>query len=307
MALDLALSDAVWKRFNRENGYYLRILRTLEETARRFELEREQLINIDDFNGNFTTPFSANVMTGWKYGVNCTEAGFVFVRTVANGGDWDIHLYKAAGGGGGNEIASSTAVADGATATMTEVNSSGVSGALRLSAAVVGEIDDVHRIQVLLDWRSELKTLFPSDGTTNDDVDSHDSAVAMLNRIASQIRATLVTARAGLSAWAFDRGTNFLQSGDTTLWNEGRDNDGGAVTRPVTGMISTMSRSWEKNTTGSEQDIIERVVTGAAASFDSGNAGTGVIASHSPDERTPAPATIRIKCSHGLGTGGGGV
>lgn len=310
MSIDLGYTNAEWERFFREESLFIRALRYLEEARRRFSLEREQLVNLDDFNGNFEVPHDANALTGFVYGTNCTEEGVVFVRVTGASPNFQFSIYKATGGAGGDEVARGTGD-QGTTITMTEQNASGVNGTLRAGAAVVVEADDVHKIQVLQDFKVELVNTW--NGDEAEDADSREVAKAALDNASVQIANAIATINTGLSQFLFGtqgrvgRGSRFIRSPATTVYTEGREVDGsGNVSRPVTGILQDQSLSMEKETTGAEQDIIQRVVAAGAAVFDSNNTGAGSIGAFTPAQRCPV-GTWTFRCVRGLGDGNGGI
>ena len=309
MALDLGLDNATWERFHREESFFLRTLRFLEEARRRLVLEREQLVNVNDFNGNFEVPSEFNALSGFEYGTNTNEAGEVFVRITA-GPTFTVELFKSVGGVALDRVATGTGTA-GSTVTLVQANNSGLSGTLRLAASVTIEVDDVHKILVLQDFKSELVNLW--DGTETEDADSRDVAKDALDAAAAQVSNALAAILTGFSNFQFGvagrvgRGARLLRSTSSTLFTEGRDTDGsGNVSRPVTGILQDQSKSWEKETTGAEQDIIQRVVAAGAAVFDSDNTGAGTIGAFTAAQRSPV-GTFSFRCVRGLGDGSGGI
>src|SRR3990167_2239752 len=96
----------------------LRKARLLQETLDRFQSTDVVVQEHGDVNLN-TSGWS---LSGVKLNEDTDADGLIYVRLVANVGDWDITLYKATGGGAGDAICAATAVADGAVATLTASN-----------------------------------------------------------------------------------------------------------------------------------------------------------------------------------------
>jgi len=308
---DLGKTNAQWTRFLREEGFFLRLARKIEDDRRRVTRERVQIVNQNDVT-SATPHFTALTLDGVEYGTNTSEAGGLFVRLVANASNWDIHLYTAAGASG--EVATATNVAASATGSLVAANSSGLTGTVTLGATIAGEIDDKHQLLILADYKLETLKLWPSDGTTDDDTASRSAASRLLSRLSSLYGQMQSAIQSGLSEWALSaadnpiaRGNDFLSTAETSLLSDTEQKDAsGNVTRLRRGFFEVQRSSQEDETTGSEQDIIERVIAASAGSFDSNNDGLGTLASHTPEGHCPV-GKWRFECVRGVGNSGGGT
>lgn len=308
---DLGKTNATWLRFFREESFFLRLARKIEDDRRKMTRERVQVVNQNDVT-SATPHFTALTLTGVEYGTNTAETGGLFVRLVANASNWDVYLYTATGASG--EVAKATNVAASATGTFVASNSSGLTGTVTLGATVAAEADDKHQILVLIDYKLELLKLWPSDGTTEEDTSSRAAASRMLSRLASLQGQMLSAIQTGLSEWALSasdnplsRGNRFLESAESSLLSDTAQRDtSGNVTRLRRGFFEVQRSAMEDETTGSEQDIIERVIAASAGTFDSNNDGQATLASHTPEGHCPI-GKWRFECVRGVGNGNGGT
>ncbi len=243
---DLGKSDATWLRFDRELGLAVNLYRFWEELERTCYRERVQFRVLGDAvdSANIDVPHSANSLTGADPGVNLTEDGKVYVR-ITGGPTFTVSLYTATGASG--LVAQGTATAS-ATATLTAQNSSGLTGAIRLTAGVATTTADEIQLDVFPDWKLLANLKWPQDGTTDDDAASKAAWLRLLNRLRARARAgkaDIVQFMREFANTASDnpvpRGADFLEKQDTSLRTERINIDSdGAVTRPVTGFFNTM-------------------------------------------------------------------
>lgn len=311
---DLQQTDAQHKRFFREALFLARLARVVLELQRRFKRERVQILNLNDVT-SATPHFTACTLTGVDLHAatpNTDEEGFLYVR-ITGGGPFQVSLYRATGGAGGNEVARVASLAASATGTWVAQNSSGLGGSVTLGATVVAETDDKHRLQVFPDYRGQLLKLWPSDGTTDDDSDSREVAKDLLDNLGRRASGMLDAIRAAAPQLLLSssdnpiaRGNAFTKTSETSLLLESVTDDAGAITRTRTGWLEVFRKAWVDETTGSTQDVLERVVTAAAAVFESGNDGLGAIAGITLDEFAPV-GEVRGICVAGLGTAEGGA
>lgn len=303
---NLGYSAATWKRMFREFGLILRLMRTSREQKRRYSKERVQVRNENDAT-SASPHFTAVTLTGVHYGMNTSEDGLLYVRLVANDDNWDVHLYKATGGGGSDEVARATNVAAEATGNLVAQNSSGLSGTVTLGASIAGETNDRHRLRVFVDWKLELLKIFPSDGTTEDDVASRAALARCLSDLADLEDQKLARLRQCFAEWALSAPDNerarlnaFLKAGETSLISDQLRDDGSRnIESIVTGILPKLRLDMEDEATGGEQDIAARTMAGSAGTFDASNTGAGSVASHTPEERAPK-CTMYFHCIKGL-------
>lgn len=311
---DLNRTDAQWKDgLFRKLGLGLRLGRTLLELRDRFREERVQVLNVLDKNANVHADDGSITLAGVKYGINTSEDGKLFMR-VTGSGPYTVSLYKATGGGGSDKVAEGSAAA-GAVATLAEQNSSGLTGTLKLAGSVTAEADDVHYLRPYLDWRSDAKSIF--DGSADipgDDSralfafydlanDLGSSAEAMLARLDTWFSEFLVSSADNTRAY----GAEWLDSAEGTLISEASSDGGsGDITRIRSGVLQDLLLAMQDETTGATQYVVRRLLAGGAATADAGNAGSGAIASHTPEAQCPI-GTYYITCAAGIGTGDGGA
>ena len=314
---DQMYTDPEWERFNRELGLWLRLARWLEENRRRVVRERTQIVNQGDVF-NVTPAFTAVTLAGIRFGSNTTEAGVLFVRTAINGANRDVRLFRATGGGGGDEVAQAIAAPLSTTSPWVAVNSSGISGTVSLGATVAADVTDRHTLLILEDWKLEELDIFPSDGV-NDTTPGEDSfSRAALSRTLTDLGTTLASAitrvQQGLTEWALTasdnllaRGNRHLNRSDSALITDTFTIDAsGNRTSLRTGFFESLRADWEDETTGSEQDAIQRVVAAGVGIFSSNNDGQGTLAAHTPEDHAPI-GTWRFRCVQGVGNNRGGT
>lgn len=307
---DLSYTQAQWTRLMRETGLWLRHLRKAVEDHDRFFKERVQVVNEGDTT-SATPHVTAVTLTGVHYGTNTSELGQLYVRFVANGGNWDVSLYTAAGASG--LVARATNVAASATGALAAQNSSGLSGTVTLGASIAGDVTDKHRLRVFVDHKLEALKIWPSDGTTDDDTGSRAAFNRYLERERSRALDHVDSVVRGLEEWALGADDNpvgrlnaFLLAAESALINESpRTETSGAVVRIVTGLLERLRLCMQDETDGGEQDIVRRVTAGAAGVFDSGNDGQGSVASHTPQSHCPV-GTAYFTCVRGHDTNDGG-
>lgn len=303
----LGYSNAIWLRFFRELGFFLRVGRETLDLKDRFRRERTQILNLNDAT-SATAHFTALTLAGVVFGTNTDEDGSIYVRFVVNGGNWDVNFYKATGASG--LVAHVTALAASGTAALVADNSSGLSGSLTIGATIAAEANDRHRVRVVSDWKKEILSLWPSDGTTDDDAYSRGVAQRMLSDLDALEQQKLDRIVSALNEFMLGdednpvgRGAAFLNQAESTLLSERvvTDNDG-SVRRVRTGLLEVLRVSMADEATGSEQDIIQRVVDALTVTFDAGNKGLFAMADHTPEQNAPI-GTWRFHCVRGADTG----
>ncbi len=310
--MNLAKTQAQWTRLlGREVGAsFFAPMREAREQFDKFSRERTQIVPLTQL---MTVNVAALSLAGVDAGVNTAVDGSLWARFTANGGNWDVSFYKAAGAGGGDEVASITNVADGATSALTEENASGISGSITLGAAVVAVADDYFKMLVVVDYPARLPKVFTQvDGIEQDPrgrqlltalyARCRDRRQAEIDDIKATLQTYLCTKESKSSPLA--RGNAFNSSAETSLATdeEVTDGDSGNVSRKRNGLLPIMSINMQDEATGGEQDIPQRVVAAGAGAFDSGNALLATVASHTPSEKTPI-GVWTFQCDDGADTG----
>lgn len=302
---DLGKSDAAWYEFWERFMLPVSIFRELDDVFRRYGDEaRTKLQKIEDPNGNFGGTFT---LAGLKIGEDTTEDGRVIVRVTGGADPRTVTVYKATGGGAGDRICAGTANA-GALATLTELNSSGVTGTYLIDASVTADSDDRQQFFVRQDWRVHARTRFDGTDAEGEDAHSLDAVGAALDDIRDGLdglRSRVVTLMAELLVAADGNprayGSKFLGEVLQTLLADTPTTDAsGRVERIRSGLFQVLNRAMADETTGSEQTFRERDVAAAAGVADVVNTGQGTIASHTPEDQMPT-GTVTIECIGGSG------
>lgn len=303
---DQQKTDAEFQKAADAWGIGLRASRSLEDFARRFDRRRTQLVPVMALNV-LNWPHDGNTLTSVNYGVNTDDNGDVWLR-ITGAGPFTVSLYSASGASG--LVAQGSGNAD-ATITLTAQNSSGLSGSLRLPSSVVTVTSDVARIRILQDFTLEPLDIW--DGTDTDDGKSTSAAERMFTSLANGIRALIVNGPVGtyFREIAISAGDNpkpqireFLDSDANQLVGEQVNTDGSNnISRTEIGVWPEWKDAMLRNTGGSTQDIIQRVVDRAAGVF-TGD-GQGTIVSGTAEDRARL-GTYTFEVLTGLGNNGGG-
>lgn len=300
---DLQKSDAVWYRFWTRFLFVLALFRSLDFIARRFGDEKRTLFDVNDPRGNMGA--GGLQLTGVVIGLNTTEDGKIIIRVTGGANPRTVSLYKATGAGGGDLIAQGTANL-GATATLAEQNSSGVSGTYAIDASFVADTDDLHYAFVQQDWRLAATNRFDGSDDDGEDERSLQSVQNTLDEIQSLLldaRARCVTllARIMVSDESNSRawGSKFLRDVFSSLLSETGSVDGsGRVSQVRTGALPALLQDSIDESTGSTQTALRRLVAATAAVPDVNNDGQGSIGSHTPEAQMPT-GRIVIRCTAG--------
>ncbi len=312
--MDLSKTQVEWNRLlGRELGsMFLAPMREARESYDKLTRERTQIVPLN-LNGNIT----ALTLTGADPGNNLSKAGELWVRFTADGGDWDVQFYKAAGAGGGDLVASTNATADGATVALAEENSSGLGGSVTLGASVTAVANDLYKLLVFVDYPARLPKVFTQTDSIEEDKLSREIATALYSELAALDLAKIDACRRAITRFMLrspsppgSNGPNLLARGnvfnrvnETSLSAETSTTDGsGNVTRRRSGIFPIMAKNMEDETDGGEQDVVRRVTAASAGVFDSTNDGLGTVASTTPTEKCPV-GEWRYECEQGADTG----
>lgn len=305
---NLQMTAAQWERLIGEElaGGILAPMRELEELYDKFTRERTQVV-ILNLNGNLT----ALTLRGARRGVNCSIGYELWVRFTANGGNWDVEFFRAAGAGGGDLVASVTNLADGGTDDLDEENASGWEGSLTLGAAVVAVADDLFKVLVVLDYPARLPLIWTQADQIEQDKFMRQRAAAAYSAVATSLLNGIGELRALADFWGVGvardmpvaRGNAFNRVEETVLVEDRENEDGqGNVVRSIRGLLAAMTVNMQDEGTGGEQDVVRRVIAASAATFDASNTGKGSVASHTPLEKTPI-GRWTWQCDDGSDTG----
>ena len=300
--MNLAQTQAAWNKLFREAGtLFIRPIRFLKEARGRFAAQplRQQLRQVNNVN-LFVSSF---VLTGGivKPGTNADEDGEWFVRiTDENPGANQalVSLYKAAGAGGGDKVAEGSG-ANGATITLAEANSSGLTLTVVLGTVTANETDDKHKVSAFPDFRHDTRLL---DNTETDHQVVRDAHAAVMLAITQQMDAAIGTCVAGLRAmiasrWAtFHRASNKAQA--DIVRTARPDADGNIVTE-YTGHLELGRDNMVDELTAGAQTIVKNVVAAGTGSPDASNQGIVTVAAPTMEEWAVA-GTITLTCSDEL-------
>lgn len=307
---DLARSNAEWLLFKRRLSAAISYARTMLHQLDRHRYERVLYTEVDP-NGN-TLPGAKIVLAGVKPGINTTERMKVYVRVTSGSNPRTAALYKATGAGSGDKVAEGSANL-GATATLVQANNSGMSGTYPINASVTPDADDLHVLELYMDWRPFFTAVFDGTDGFDEDSRSRDSLIAMVSRneaLAEEmvrnaiggIFAILVSDTNNARAW----GAKFLKDSFFNLLEEVASKDGsGAVVITRAGAWNALRLAMVDESVATTPTVRERVVEAAAAVPGSGNVGQLTMAAHTPEGQCPVSDAV-ITCVKGYGNGFGG-
>jgi len=191
-------------------------------------------------------------LTGIKLsesGRNTDADGRLWARIAANGGNWDILLYKAKTAQAGDKVAEALNVAAGATFTLVAANSSGIGGTARLGASPAAIAADTYAIQCYLGWNEADRQLL--DGTQQEDGEilaAHQIVNALIVRALEGLLRSLNQLNQGAAhlkqmarIWQIPHNIGFLDKRTSV--------DDDVVSVLVDGAFERLRQNWKDNTT----------------------------------------------------------
>ena len=290
--MDLQRSAADWKKLFREIGFYLGRLKKLRDAERYFSLKRARIQIVEEHDDASST--SSWVLAGVKFGTNTDEDGIIYVRITDETpvGGATVNLYKAAGGGGGDLVATGNG-ANGATITLAASNSSGLTGTVVLGTVGASESDDRHRLRPFPDAIVQALTVF--DGTEREHADLRrgieGTCVASQNLMAAAITSWVAQTMLFLSTrWA-----TFHRSGASGPVNNNPKNDDGLVTITYNGTLEDGRKNMVDETATAAQTLRKNVVAVAAPVQRADNQGLVTITTPSVSEwARPGTLTLTV-------------
>lgn len=131
-------------------------------------------------NFDVTPRFNTWVFTAGELYLDTDNAAKVYVKIVANGGNWDIELHKNSTRT--NLVSKATNVANGATGTLVAQTGFKLAGTVKL---VTGAADSTIDLQLVWDHRREAEFTFPNQSTDEnekglkDDLTGHWNSAVM--------------------------------------------------------------------------------------------------------------------------------
>lgn len=290
---NLARTQADWNKLGKEFGVFLGALKDLEDKIRKFDLKRnrEQLIETYERPAALTNW----VLSGAKLGTNTDDDGVIYVRVTdesPGAGQATVDLYKAAGGGAGNKVATGSA-ADGATVTLAAANSSGLTGSVKLPTVTASEADDKRRLTVFQDWPLRASVLFDGSEPEHQDERSAFNAACILTQ-RKLIEAKDIF-KAATSQFGLGRLSGFLKSGEASLMAAATKEDQGQISAVFLGILEDMRKNMVDEATAGAQTVQRSVVSAGAGVFDSQNQGKGAMSAPSLKEWA-ADGLLTFRC-----------
>lgn len=244
-----------------------------------------------DPNSNTTTW----TLTGLVPGTNTDAAGKIYVRIVANAGNWDVNLYKATGGGAGDKVATAVNVAAGATATLTASNSSGLTGSVVLAGSVTAETTDLHILECFRDFPSYARAIF--DGSETEDPDMLDVLKGSYRTITAAIRGARGAAASVLQNQKVREyiGRIIKAENRQPFLNKRVSVDAdGTVTLNILGLAEDLRDAMQDNTT--VQKVAVTTLSAGSVTYDSSNQGVGVLTVGAINPNM-LPGQVIVKCA----------
>lgn len=226
-------------------------------------------------------------------GRNVTDGGRLWIRVTANGGNWDIHIYKALAAA--SEVATATNVAAGAVATLSAANSSGLTGSCTLAATIAAIAADTYSLQVFLGYPEMIRQIF--NGVHQEDGACATALLAAVARAGADLDGM------SLRMAALARDVNMLkQLGRVWVIPAERIQfltkqatpDDGTITVTVDGAFERFRQNWKDNTT--VQKVPVTTLAAGAAAYAATNLGTSAATLGTPGPNLE-PGTIQGVCT----------
>lgn len=292
---NLALGQTVWNKTFRRFGWILSNVKKLRDLERFYDGSRlrTQVFEINDTLAST----SAWTLAGVVIGTNTNEDGQLFVRITdesPGAGQATVNLYKTTGGGGGDLVATGSA-ANGAVATLTASNSSGLTGTVTIGTVGASESNDLHRLLVFPDAFVRSRSIF--DGTSQEDGANKASIDSACSATRSQISSAIVSWTAMAQTFLRSEWARIMKSSQDTTQTVVKDTreDEGAITSRFAGLLEDGRANMADETTPAAQTLLKRTVTPGSASFHASNTGTGTMATPTMEEWA-GDGLIRLSC-----------
>ena len=283
---DLQKGQTAWTGIEREFGAYLKRVIYLEEARRRFRLrpQRVQMVYVGDDTPRLSAwSLSGTTTNRVEFGTNISEDGRWWVRVTGSPSPFTVSVYKAAGGGAGDLVAEGS-IADAATGTLAEQNSSGLTFTVTLGTGA-DDTSDTLQLHAFPDFPA-LAYLF--DGSEDeheflrrDWLDSCDVIAGGLEALKDSAVGSLRVFLA--SRWAAFNRASEPEDGDAII-NKDTINVDGVVSTRFTGLLELGRDNMEDETSPGAQEVVENVVTANAPAADGGNDGVGSLSTPTMEE-----------------------
>ncbi|HZV03013.1 MAG TPA: hypothetical protein VFF73_40275, partial [Planctomycetota bacterium] len=273
--MNLGRTQANWSKLFRELGLFLGPQRELRELARRFDLSKTQTRVLEENDISGAT--SGWVLTGAKIGMNTDEGATLFVRIALGtpaAGQAQISLFRAQGG------APQDLVAQGAGALGVEIllapqNSSGLSGSVTLGQIQASEQDDRHRLLLFPDWAVRMHQIL--DGSEPEHGELLEAFMTALTAAENAFTQALGAFSTATDTYLETRWKNFQRSTQSAPIGTSTENDQGAITVQVQGLLEDGRDNMQDEVAAGPQSVARIAVLSAAAVFDPANKGKGVL------------------------------
>lgn len=195
-------------------------------------------------------------------GRNTDAGGRLWVRLTANGGNWDIHIYKAMTAQAGDEVATASDIADDATFTLTAANSSGITGSGKLTASVAAIAADNYALQCYVGFAEYARQVF--NGTQQEDGDCLKEFTSAVGSLATSIEGAIARLNRLNEKGAFLKQTGRIWQApsDEPFLNKKTENNDDVISVLADGVFERMRNNWDLNTT--EQKVAVNTIAAAA-------------------------------------------
>ena len=262
--------DAFFNRF----VHALRKVRRIQEVLDEFQSGETFVIEHGDAAGIFE--HGSWSLSGVRLGTNTDSRGRLYVRVTdetPGAGQATVDLYKATGGGASDKVASGSG-SDNGTVTLSEANSSGISGTVKIGTVSASDLTDDIRLQCRVGYPQMDAHVF--DGTDamdgllrNQHANANADVVDALRGAISTLLSLMRTRE--FIEWMGD----FLTVGSTTLLSTTLNDNDGVLTLSAEGLIEELRDAMGDNTT--PQSVAQTVVSAGSPSYDASNVGQGTL------------------------------
>lgn len=264
--MDLAWTQPVWNNFFQRIGLISSVYHTLDRF--RDELKRDDIIVDEYYDANeYLTNWA---LSGVNLFTNTDEKGLLYVSIVPNNGNWDVNIWMDALRG--SLVAKATAVAAGATGTLVEQNSSGLSGTVDLSAGIGADATI---------WLRPRCGLLQQIGNVpiNDTFDSFLKAdlMSILTNVVDGIATALSKSESFAKRYMIDWIGNKIGSQESTYSTPTETPSGGTISYENEGMLRDLIDAMEDDTNAGAQSIESPAIGSISESADVDNVGAGTV------------------------------
>ncbi len=272
--MNLARSQADWRKLLRELALFLAPQRELRELAKRFDLARTRTRVLD--LGDTAESTSRWSLHGVKIGANTSAAGEVFVRLVRVAGSATVQasLYRAVGGAAG-ELVAQGAGASGTVVPLAPANGSGLSGSVLLGAVSANETDDRHVLLVFPDWAARMHAVF--DGSEPEHGELLDAFMDALEAAERAFTTSLDAFSQATETFLRTRWKHFHRSSESVAIEKDVEEDQGAIATFATGLLEDGRDNMTDELVAGRQSVPNSLVVATAGTFDPSNRGRGVL------------------------------